>query len=653
MYSSYFGKNIKERMMKMKKTCYVTTPIYYASANVHIGNSYSTVVCDCFARYNRLKGNDTFYLTGMDEHGLKIEEAAKKQGITPQELVDKVALSTSNLWENLKITNDDFIRTSEARHSKAVQEIFETMLKNGDIYLGSYEGDYCVSCEAYFTKTQLGEGGTCPDCGKPTRKVKEESYFLNLKKYSDKLLQYIEDHPDFIQPESRKNEVVSFIKSGLEDLCVSRTSFSWGIQVPSNPKHVIYVWIDALSNYITALGYNSKDDAKYQKYWVNGDEVVHVIGKDILRFHAIYWPIMLMALNVPIKFKLYVHGWYLMKDGKMSKSRGNMVYPMDVVNRYGLDATRYYLISQMPLGNDALFSYDLFIEKFNTDLANSLGNLVSRTIAMINKYFNGVVKKPNKDYFTFDSDLLNLTNETIEKYHESFSSFRFQTGINAIFDLVSRANKYIDETEPWVLAKDPSLSDKLNDVMYHLYEVIRNVAIMVNPVMPDASNLILSYLNAKLDFSELGYGKNSDAKVIEKCDAIFKRLDLEKELEYQKKVLEEKQTKKETFKEEITIDEFSKLDLRVGEVLECKKLEKSDKLLVLKVKIGEDVRQIVSGISKFYEPNQMVGKHVIVVCNLKPANLRGEISQGMILAASNENELEVLTSKLENNSKVS
>lgn len=637
----------------MKKTCYVTTPIYYASANVHIGNSYSTVVCDCFARYNRLKGNDTFYLTGMDEHGLKIEESAKKQGITPQELVDRVALSTSTLWKNLKITNDDFIRTSEARHTEVVQRIFEKMLANGDIYLGSYEGDYCVSCEAYFTKTQLGEGGTCPDCGKPTRKVKEESYFLNLKKYSDRLLQYIEDHPDFIQPESRKNEVVSFIKSGLEDLCVSRTSFTWGIEVPSNPKHVIYVWIDALSNYITALGYDSKDDNKYNKYWVNGDEVVHVIGKDILRFHAIYWPIMLMALDIPIKFKLYVHGWYLMKDGKMSKSRGNMVYPMEVVDRYGLDALRYYLISQMPLGNDALFSYDLFIEKFNTDLANSLGNLVSRTIAMINKYFNGEVNKPNQKYFEFDNEVEELTKKTIDKYHESFSSFRFQNGIIGIWDLISRANKYIDETEPWVLAKDEALKDKLNDVLYHLYEVIRNVAIMVNPIMPDASDLILSYLNAKLDFNDLGYGKTLKNKVIEKCDAVFKRLDLEKELEYQKKILEEKQVKKETFKEEITIEDFAKLDLRVGEVLECKKLEKSDKLLILKVKIGEDIRQIVSGISKFYEPSDMVGKHVIVVCNLKPANLRGEISQGMILAASNENKLEVLESKLENNSKVS
>ena len=639
------------KLENKKKTCYVTTPIYYASGNVHIGNSYSTIVCDCFARYNRLKGNDTFYLTGMDEHGLKIEEAAKKQGITPQELVDKVALNTSSLWKELEITNDDFIRTSELRHTKVVQEIFEKLLKNGDIYLGSYEGDYCVSCEAYFTKTQLGEGGTCPDCGKPTRRVKEESYFINLKKYSDKLLDFIETHPDFIQPESRKNEVVSFIKSGLEDLCVSRTSFTWGIPVLSNPKHVIYVWIDALTNYITALGYGTTDDSKYRKYWENGDEVIHVIGKDILRFHAIYWPIMLMALNVPIKFKLYVHGWYLMKDGKMSKSRGNMVYPMDVKNRYGLDALRYYLISQMPLGNDALFTYERFLEKFNTNLANDLGNLVSRTISMINKYFSGEVKAPKKNYFDVDKDLEDLISNTIKKYHESFSTFRFQNGLIAVWELVGRANKYIDETEPWVLAKDGAKKDALSDVMYHLYEVIRNVAYMINPVMPDSSNKICEYLNSEVDFSKLGYMKVLENKVAPKCDALFKRLDIEEELKYQASLVKEEP--KEVFKDEITIEDFGKLDLRVGEVLEAKKLEKSDKLLVMKIKIGNEVRQIVSGISKFYEPSEMVGKHVVVVANLKSAMLRGVESQGMILAASNEDKLEVVEVSLPSNSKVS
>lgn len=640
----------------MKKTCYVTTPIYYASGNVHIGNSYSTVVCDCFARYNRLKGVDTFYLTGMDEHGLKIEESAKKQGITPQELVDKVALATSDLWKNLKITNDDFIRTSEKRHSDVVQKIFEQMLKNGDIYLGSYEGDYCVSCEAYFTKTQLGEGGTCPDCGKPTRRVKEESYFLNLKKYSDKLLEYIDSHPDFIQPESRKNEVVSFVKSGLEDLCVSRTSFTWGIPVPSNPKHVIYVWIDALANYITALGYGSDDDSKYQKYWVNGNEVCHVVGKDILRFHAVYWPIMLMALNVPINYKLYVHGWYLMKDGKMSKSRGNMVYPMDVVNRYGLDALRYYLIKEMPLGNDAIFSYDRFIEKFNTDLANDLGNLVSRTVAMINKYFGGKVVKPSQRYFDVDKELEDLCASTITKYNDAFTNFRFQNGLIPVWELIGRANKYIDETQPWVLAKDEEKKDELNDVMYHLYEVIRNVSIMVNPVMPDATEVIAKDLNSKIEFSLLGFGLIDEAKVIDKCDALFKRLDLEAELKYQEEENKKREAllnPKEPTKVEITIEDFSKVDLRIGEVLEAKKMEKSDKLLVMKVKIGCEVRQIVSGIAKYYEPSEMIGKKVVVVMNLKSALLRGVESQGMILAASNGDELELLETHKLSNAKVS
>lgn len=640
----------------MKKTCYVTTPIYYASGNVHIGNSYSTIVCDCFARYNRLKGNETFFLTGMDEHGLKIEEAANKQGLTPQELVDKVASSTKDLWKNLNITNDDFIRTSETRHTQVVQQIFEKMLANGDIYLGKYEGDYCVSCEAYFTKTQLGEDGTCPDCGKPTRKVQEESYFLNLKKYSQRLLEFIETNPDFIQPESRRNEVISFIKQGLEDLCVSRTSFKWGIPVLSNPKHVVYVWIDALSNYITALGYGSSNDSLYKKFWENGDEVVHVVGKDILRFHAIYWPIMLMALNIPIKYKLYVHGWFLMKEGKMSKSTGNIVYPMDVVNRYGLDALRYYLIREMPLGNDSIFSYDRFVEKFNTDLANDLGNLVSRTIAMINKYFLGNVSAPKKNYFEYDSDLEKVLKDTIEKYNDSFTNFRFQNGLNEVWNLIGRTNKYIDETAPWVLAKDENQKDALSDVMYHLYESIRNIAIMISPVVPQTSEKIFEYLNTTLKgFGDLGYGKTESAKVIEKAEVLFKRLDVEKELEYQKEVALKNQKPKIEFKNEVTIDDFQKLDLRVGEVLEAKKMEKSDKLLILKVNVSGEVRQIVSGIAKFYSPEEMVGKKVVVVANLKPIKLRGYDSQGMILAASSSDEsLEVLEVNKENfNARVS
>ena len=628
----------------MSKTCYVTTPIYYASGNVHIGNSYSTIVCDTFARYNRLKGNDTFFLTGMDEHGQKIENTAVKKGVTPQQLVDGIAKETSDLWKELGITNDKFIRTTDDFHVSSVQKAFEKMLENDDIYLGSYEGNYCVSCESFFTKSQLGEGGTCPDCGRPTKLVQEESYFLRLKKYSKQLLDYINEHPDFIQPESRKNEVISFIESGLEDLCATRTSFKWGIPVTSNPKHVVYVWIDALMNYLTALGYNTEDESDYNKYWVNGDEVVHVVGKDILRFHAVYWPIMLMALNIPIKFKLYAHGWVLMKEGKMSKSFGNVVYPQDVKSRYGLDALRYYLVREMPLGNDAVFSYDRFIERFNSDLANDLGNLLSRTVAMINKYFGGVVAKPCSYTFKESEEIIAMSKGVIDKYNYSFSNFRFQNGLTEVWSLISRTNKYIDETTPWVLAKDESKKEALNEVMYVLYEVLRLVAIMVSPVMPDASTKMHINLNTEKDnqtFTSLEFGKTEKVTVNSVSEVLFKRLDMQAELAYQESL----KVKPLVLKEEISIDDFGKLDLRVGQVIECKKLEKSEKLLVSKVKIENEVKQIVSGIAKYYKPEEMVGKKVIVVANLKPVKLCGTLSEGMILAASNGDKLEVVEVK--------
>ena len=618
------------------KTCYVTTPIYYASGNVHIGNSYTTIVCDAFARFHRLKGYDTFYLTGMDEHGLKIEEAALKRGITPQNLTDEVAEATKSLWKDLKVTHDYFIRTTDLNHTVNVQKAFEKMLANGDIYLGSYEGDYCVSCEAYFTKSQLGENNTCPDCGKPTRVVSEPCYFLRLSKYSEKLLKFIEEHPDFIEPESRRNEVVSFIKGGLEDLCVSRTTFKWGIPVLSDPKHVVYVWIDALLNYLSALNYSEDNDKNYQKYWVEGEKVVHVVGKDILRFHAIYWPIMLMALNVPINFKLYVHGWILMKEGKMSKSAGNVVYPKDVTSRYGLDSLRYYLLREMPLGNDAIFSYDRFIERYNADLANDIGNLLSRSVSMINKYFNGVVKKPDSLQNQFSLNVSEVLNEAMRKADDAFSNFRFQNGLIEIWNAIGRANKYIDETTPWILAKDETKANELNEVMYVLYEVLRNVAIMVSPVMPDASEKMFSALNVSCDlqkYEALGFGKTLEVKVLEKIEPMFVRLDMNKELA-EIAALKEVKAKKLELKPEITIEDFEKIDLRVGKVLEAKKLEGSDKLLVLQVKIEEEVRQIVSGIAKNYKPEEMVGKYVVVVANLKPVKLRGVMSNGMILAAS-------------------
>ena len=623
-----------------KKTCYVTTPIYYSSGSVHVGNSYTTIACDAYARYHRLNNYDTFFLTGMDEHGLKIEEAAKKKGITPQELTDGIALDTQKLWQELNITNDYFIRTSDKKHMAIVQKLFERMLANGDIYLGSYEGDYCVSCESFFTKTQLGEGGTCPDCGKPTRKVKEECYFLKLSKYQDRLLQFIKSHPDFIEPETRRNEVLSFIESGLEDLCVSRTTFTWGIPVLSNPKHVIYVWIDALSNYITALGYG-EDDKNYQKYWVNGDKVVHVVGKDILRFHAIYWPIMLMALDIPINYKLYVHGWILMKDGKMSKSRGNIVYPRDVINRYGLDSLRYYLLREMPLGNDAIFSYDRFIERYNSDLANDLGNLQSRTISMINKYFGGCISKPSNLLSDYSKDLQKAVGESFTNANKCFSNFRFQNGLIELWNIIHRANKYIDETTPWILAKDESKKDLLNEVMYALYEALRIVLIALQPIMPDTAKHMLDELNCKEEdrtYAKANWGLYDNVKVVEKVEIIFKRLDVKAELEYQ----ESKKIKKVELKPEITIEDFEKIDLRIGKILEAKKVEKSEKLLVLQVKIEDEVKQIVSGIAQYYKPEELIGSNVVVCANLKPVKIRGVESNGMILCAVDKDSLEVI-----------
>lgn len=516
----------------MCKKCYITTPIYYASGKVHIGNSYSTVACDAFARYHRLKGDDTFFLTGMDEHGLKIEEAAAKNNVSVQEFVDRIADETKQLWKNLNITNNDFIRTSEERHTKVVQKLFEKLLANDDIYLSEYEGDYCVACETFFTKTQLNDDGSCPDCGKPTRKVKEESYFLRLKKYQNQLLDFINNNPDFIQPQSRRNEVVSFIEQGLEDLCVSRTSFKWGIPVTSNPKHVIYVWIDALANYITALGYGSDDSQLYYDFWENNDQVYHVIGKDILRFHAIYWPIMLMALNIPIKFKLLTHGWILLKDCKMSKSKGNIIYPMDIVNEYGLDSLRYYLLKEMPFGNDGLFTWERFLERYNVELANDFGNLVSRSISMINKYFNGVISKPlvhTEFDYEMESTIINAHNNSLKSY----DNFELQQAITEVWSIIRRANKYIDETAPWVLAKDENKKDELNDVMYHLYEAIRIASILLMPIMPDACKIVLDELKINEEhrnFNYLDYGITDNATVTDAPIVLFKRLDLKKEL---------------------------------------------------------------------------------------------------------------------------
>lgn len=630
----------------MCRKCYVTTPIYYASGTPQLGNSYSTVACDVFARFNRLRGYDTFFLTGMDEHGQKIEEAAKKAGKDPQTFVDEVANKTKEIWKNLNISNDYFIRTTDKNHVKAVQAIFERMLANNDIYLGSYTGNYCVSCETFFTKTQLGENDTCPDCGKPTKLVSEESYFLNLKKYSARLLEFIKNNPDFIVPETRRNEVISFIESGLEDLCVSRTSFKWGIPVSSNPKHVVYVWIDALANYITALGYGSSDDSNYKKYWLENKNIYHVIGKDILRFHAIYWPIMLMAIGEPINFKLVVHGWILNRDGKMSKSRGNAVYPEDLYTRYGSDSVRYYLAKEMPLGNDGLFSYDRFIERYNNDLANDLGNLVSRTVAMIDKYFKGIIPNPTAKT-NYDEAFEEVIKNSIETTINEFSKFHLQTAIEATWALIDKANKYIDETAPWTLAKDETKKGELASVMYHLAEALRICASLTAPYLVETSPKILSSLglNEKASLEKIEFGRKYDGIKTQKSEVLFKRLDMEAELKYFESKKAQTSSKKEITKETISIDDFSKVELKVGEIIASKHHENADKLLVSQIKIGDEVRQIVSGIAKYYDPEKLVGKKVIVVTNLAPAKIRGVESNGMILCATSGEELELLEAK--------
>lgn len=663
--------------MGEKPTFYITTPIYYPSGKLHIGNSYTTIACDVLARYKRLQGYDVFFLTGTDEHGLKIEQKAQALGMQPQEYVDKMAADIKELWKKLEITNDKFIRTTDDYHEKAVQNIFEKLLAKGDIYLGKYRGWYSVSDEEYFTESQLAEvyrdedgniiGGKAPS-GHEVQLVEEDCYFFKMSKYADRLVKYYEEHPDFIIPDTRKNEMLNnFIKPGLEDLALTRTSFNWGVKVPSNPEHVVYVWIDALCNYITALGYETgDDDSLFKKYWPAD---VHMVGKEIVRFHTIYWPIILMALDLPLPKHIIGHGWLLMRDGKMSKSKGNVVYPEMIVERYGLDALRYYLMRAVPFGNDGVFTPEDFIGKINFDLANDLGNLLNRTVAMINKYRGGQIPELKSGVTAFDKDLEDVAANTIKNFEEQMDSVHFSNALDEVWKLVARSNKYIDETEPWILAKDETKKDELDSVLAHLAASLRLVAILIQPVMTHTPKEIFAQLGLNSDDMAIQgvsyFDLPAGAQVVAKGTPIFPRLDVEEEQEY----IKSKMTKNEKAKgrkamaekakenwdpenttlvltkDEIKFDKFDKVELKVAEIKEVSKVEGADKLLKFRLDASDEGdRQILSGIAQWYpNPEELVGKKVIAVTNLKPRKMRGEVSQGMLLSAEFGETVQLIT----------
>lgn len=631
----------------MKDKFYITTAIAYTSSKPHIGNTYEAILTDSVARFKRAEGYDVFFQTGTDEHGQKIEEKAKLANKTPKEYVDNVAGQIKSIWDLVGVSYDKFIRTTDSDHEKQVKKIFEKLYKQGDIYKGSYEGWYCTPCESFWTESQLVDG-KCPDCGREVKKAKEEAYFFKMSKYADRLLKYYEEHPEFILPVSRKNEMINnFLKPGLQDLCVSRSTFKWGIPVDFDPKHVVYVWLDALTNYITGIGYDADGNHtdRYKKYWPAD---VHVIGKDIIRFHTIYWPIFLMALGVPLPKRVYGHGWLLQDGGKMSKSKGNVIYADDLVNYFGVDAVRYYVLTAMPQENDGLISWESIIDVFNSDLANVLGNLVSRTVAMANKYFSGTVKNTGK-VEEVDNSLKEVVTKAYKTVASKMDDFKVSDAIAEVMNIFRRANKYIDETTPWILAKSPDTMDRLQTVLYNLLESILIGASLIKPFMFNTAEKIAKTLNASLyDFSKVEqFGNTKEFNVVSNPEMLFTRLDSKEIMEKVNKMIEErkaeaeKNTVKEEVKEEvlpeITIDDFSKVEIKIAKVLSVEKIEKSKKLLKLKVKVGDEERQVVSGIASFYTPEDLVGKKLAMITNLKPCKLCGEISQGMIICAEDKN----------------
>ena len=646
---------------------YITTAITYTSGRPHIGNTYEIVLTDAIARYKRQQGYDVFFQTGTDEHGQKIEEKAKEAGVTPKEFVDKVADIVRKNFDMMNTSYDYFVRTTDEGHERQVQKIFKKLYEQGDIYKGKYEGMYCTPCESFWTESQLIDG-KCPDCGRPVQKATEEAYFFNLQKYAPKLIKHIEEHPEFIQPESRKNEMINnFLKPGLQDLCVSRTSFKWGIPVDFDPDHVVYVWIDALSNYITSLGYDADGNhgENYKKYWPAD---VHIIGKDILRFHTIYWPIMLMALGEPLPKQVFGHPWLLVGDGKMSKSKGNAIYADESVHYFGVDAVRYFVLHEMPFAQDGTITWDLMVERINSDLANVLGNLVNRTISMQNKYFNGVISNP-LEREDIDKELMDLALDTPKRVAKKMETLHVGDAIEEIFTLLKRCNKYIDETTPWVLGKDESKKDRLATVLYNLLESIRIAAVLLSSFMPETAEKILDELSTSErsaesleEFGNLECGHTVDAKP----EILFARIDVKEFMETLEKdkakeakeaaKASKKAEKKEAIEpSEITIDDFTKIELKVGTIIAAEKHPKADRLLVEQIDLGTETRQIVSGIAKTFEPKDVIGKKVVVVSNLKPVKLRGVESQGMILCASNDKDLDIVTilKDLPNGTKVS